>query len=213
MKTNWKFVMIVVLAALSATDGHCGIKLTSGSLDFLNQENQVNVEFVYDGMTVCSDKKTKKEPEPEQDFVTRKVAEYNQKAAGRGDTWRENWVADRAAVLQPKFCELLNKYLSAKKMDLQFGPFKNAKYTLILKTTYTEIGWKFSDIIKHPFLIDAKAAFVETQKPANVRAEITITASGSADGSDFSTRRGLVEAYGNAGKELGSLISRKPKSK
>jgi hypothetical protein len=211
MKMKWNLALTAVVVALSCLDGYCGIKLTSGSLDFLNQENQVNVEFVYDGMTVCSDKKTKKEPESEQDFVARKAAEYNQKAAGRGDTWRENWVGDRAAVLQPKFCELLNKYLSAKKMDLQFGSFKNAKYTLILKTTYTEIGWKFSDIIKHPFLINAQASLVETQSPAMARAEISITASGSADGSDFSTRRGLVEAYGNAGKELGSLLARKAK--
>ncbi len=195
----------MVLAALSAANGHCGVKLTSGSLDLLKQEKQVNVEYVYDGMTVRPDKKEV----PEKDYIARKVAEFDKKEAGRGESWRERWFGDRAAIYQPKFCDTLNQRLSARKIDLQFGSFKQAKYTLVLKTTYTELGWKFSDIIQHPFLINAQATFVETRNRTNVPAEITIIkAAGSADRSDFAGR-GLAEAYGNAGKELGILLSKK----
>lgn len=56
-----------------------------------------------------------------------------------------------------------------------------------------------------------QATFVETQNPANAAAEITIIkAAGSADRSDFAGR-GPAEAYGNAGKELGILLSKKLK--
>jgi hypothetical protein len=176
-------------------------------LDFLKQENQVNLEYVYDGMTVRPDKKEV----PEQDYIARKVAEFDRKEAGRGELWREHWFGNRAGIYQPKFCEALNQRLSAKKIDLQFGSFKQAKYTLVLKTTYTELGWKFSDVIQHPFLINAQATFVETQNRTNVPAEITIIkAPGSAVGSDFGGR-GLAEAYGNAGKELGIFLSKKLK--
>jgi len=137
------------------------------------------------------------------------VAEYNQKRAGRGDEWRQGWISDRFESYQPRFMELLNQTVSSKKSGLQFDQLPGAKYTLILKTTYTEIGWKFSDVIKHSFSINAQAIFVEPQNRTNVLAIITVTrASGNGDGTDFATRMGLAEAYAKAGKELGKFISR-----
>jgi hypothetical protein len=206
MKKHLMILRMVILACtMECVTGYCGIvKLTSGSLDFLKHDKQINLEYVYDGMTVRG--KDKKESQ-EEDFVAQKVAEYNQKKAGRGDEWREGWIDDRVESYQPRFNELLNKTASGKNIDLQFDSFKDAKYTLILKTTYTEIGWKFSDVIKHPFFINAQAIFVESQNRTNVLAVISITkAPGNGDGTDFATRQGLAEAYAKAGKELGIFI-------
>jgi hypothetical protein len=211
MKTNGKFILTAIFAAWSAVNAFGGVKLTSGSVDFLKQEKQVNVEYVYDGMTVNPDRKDLPREMAEKDFIAKRVAQFDEKQAGRGESWRERWINSRADSYEPSFCDGLNQRLSAKKIDLQFGFFRGAKYTLILKTTHTELGWKFSDVIKHPFLINAEATFVETQNRTNSPAEITILkASGSAEGSDF-TGRGLAEAYGNAGKQLGVFLSRGPK--
>ena len=211
MRINLHAMLLGVLVAMaSPSNGFSSIvNLKSGSLDFLKGEKQVNVEYVYDGMTVRD--KDKKESQ-EEDFVARKVAEYNQKKAGHGDEWRKGWINDRFESYQPRFNELLNKTVSDKKYDLQFGSFKDAKYTLILITTYTEIGWKFSDVIKHPFFINGQAVFCESQNRTNVLAVISITkAPGNGDGTDFATRLGLAESYAKAGKELGILISKKVK--
>jgi hypothetical protein len=76
------------------------LDLKSGSLDFLKQEKQVNLEYVYDGMKVgiLLDRVVE-----EKEYVTNKVAELNQKQVGRGDHWRNEWIYDRAARFEPKF--------------------------------------------------------------------------------------------------------------
>ena len=210
MKNVLKSLLLIFLAYTAGLPTAYGavVKLASGSLDFLKQEKQINLEYVYDGMTVRADK----QEVPEKDYVMTKTTQLDAKVAGHGQLWREGWIDDRAAIYQAKFQDVLNKIVTAKKLDLQFGSFKDSKYTLILKTTCTELGWKFSDVIKHPFLINAQADFVETQNPTNLLADLTIIkAPGSADGTDFATRRGLGEAYGNAGKELGILLAKKLK--
>jgi hypothetical protein len=181
------------------------VELKTGSLDSLKQAKQINLEYVYDGMRVGKFDR-------EEDYVAQKVADYNKKQEGRGDRWREGWIDDRAGRYQPKFYELLNKYVSGEKGDLQFGSFKDAKYTLILKTTFTEPGWNVG-IMRHPAFISADAILVETQNRTNVLAVITITKSPGNDawGNDYDTGERIQEAYAKAGKELGIFISKKIK--
>jgi hypothetical protein len=193
---------IIMLAGISS--GRAGIiALQSGSLDFLRGETQLNVEYSYDRMRVGDFAR-------EQDYVDRKVAEFNQKEPGRGDRWRKTWVDDRAQRYQPKFEELINKYLADRKSVLKVGSFKDAKYTLILKTTFTEVGWN-AFVMRRPAFIDAQAVFVETQNRANPLAVISITKSPGRDamGYDFETGYRLQESYAKAGKELGVFIAKK----
>jgi len=178
------------------------LDLKSGSLDFLKQEKQINLEFVYDGMTV--DKLR------EEDYVAQKVEERNKQEAGRGDRWRDEWIQNRAAKFQPKFQALLNKQFSSRKKPLQFGSFKDSKYTLILKTTFTEPGWH-AGVINVPAYIDADAIFVETQNRAEVAAVITITKAPGWSEFDFDVAKRIQESYAKAGKELGIFISKQIK--
>ena len=208
MKIGFKILLLIFLTSTAGLlAGHGAIvKLANGSLDFLKPETQVNLEYVYDGMMVRGKDKAVR---PEEDFVASKVAEYNAQVAGRGDEWRKGWISERNDRYQPRFSELLNQTLTARKSNLQFGFFKDRRYTLILKTTYTELGWKFSDVIKHSFMINAQAIFVETQNRTNVLAVLSITkAPGNGTGSDFNSRIGLAEAYAKAGKELGIIIAK-----
>lgn len=181
------------------------VALQSGHLDFLKQQRQINVEYSYDGMRVGKLAR-------EQDYVDKKVHDYNQKEPGRGDVWRSAWIGDRAARFQPKFELLLNNYANAKSAGLKFGEFKEAKYTLVLKTTFTEPGWNIF-ISAHPSLVSADAIFVETMNRNNPIAVVTITkATGqSAMGVDYDTGTRLQESYAKAGKELGKFLSRELK--
>jgi hypothetical protein len=203
----------VLSSALGCNEGHCGPQLTAnGSWDFLKHANHVNSQFDYEGMTVLGDKKAKPQVEAESEYVKRKEAEFEMKKTGEGKSWREHWFGDRTEAYQPKFNELLNKTLNSKKMPLEFGSFQDAKYALILKTVHTQLGWKFSAIIQRPFLVNLRATFVETQNPTNVIAEVVITkCEGNVGHSEFFNRDGLTVAYGNAGKELGSFISKELK--
>ena len=94
MNKRLSIVVLGVLAALAGTSVGYGaiINLQSGSLGFLNGVTQVNVEYSYEGMRVGQFAR-------EQDYIDKKVAEFNQKEAGKGELWRQGWVDARARSL------------------------------------------------------------------------------------------------------------------
>jgi hypothetical protein len=185
----------------------CGsmVVMKSGSVVSLKQERQLNLEYVYDGMLVGK-KLT------EQAYVEKRVAEKNAKEAGSGDTWRQAWVNDRAGRYQPKFESLVNKMLAEGPSGLAVGKYPEAKYTLILKTTYTEPGYNVA-IARHPAWISADAIIVETKNRGNQLALITITRAPGQDawGFDFDAGYRLQESYAKAGKELGIFLRKRMK--
>ncbi len=208
MRKKLSIILLGVLIAMAGTSVGYGaiINLRSGSLDFLKGETQVNVEYGYENMRVGKF-------EREQDYIDKKVAEFNNKEAGKGELWRQGWVNDRARRYQPKFEELLNRFLAARKSSLNFGSFKEAKYTLNLKTTFTEPGWAGIGGIRESARIDADAVFVETQNRATPLARLNITKSPGlgAWGYDYDAGMRIQESYAKAGKELGIFLSRKVK--
>jgi hypothetical protein len=201
-----KPVIILASLLLTADAGFAAmVKINSGSLDALKQESTVNVAYSYEGMRVGKFVN-------EKDYVDKKAAELNQKEAGRGDRWRQAWVDDRASRFQPKFEELLNKQLAALKKPVVFGAHPDAKYTLLVKTTFTDPGWNVG-IMRRPALVSATVLLVETQNQNNVVATLTITKATGLDawGFDYDTGTRLQESYAKAGKELGILIRKKIK--
>jgi hypothetical protein len=207
MNKKLTITMLAVLTALAGPSvGNASmVNLKSGSLGFLKGQTQVNLEYSYEGMRVGKFAR-------EQDFIDKKVADYNQKEPGRGDRWRQAWLNDRVARFQPKFEELLDRYVAGHKSGLQFGNFKDAKYTLILRTTFTDSGYNVG-VWARPSFIDAEATFVETQNRANPLATLTITKAPGKKGMgvDYDTGSRLQESYAKAGKELGIFLSKKIK--
>jgi len=169
------------------------IKTVSGDVSVLKNESTVNIEFVYDGMTVGKYSN-------EKEYLNKKKEEYNKKEPGRGDTWSKSWVTDRASRFEPKFIEL---FLQSTRMNLK----RDAKYTLIFKTTSTEPGYNIG-ISRKNAEIDAEAWIVETANKAKKIAIITVTnAPGRMFGGyDFDTGSRIAEAYAVSGKKLGSYI-------
>jgi hypothetical protein len=203
-----KILLVLLIASTWFVTG-CSpfnkVALRSGSLAFLKNQGPVNVEYDYSDTSVGKFAR-------EQDYVEKKVREYNQKEPGRGDRWRASWVGDRATRFQPKFESLLNTHVADKSTNLKFGPFKEAKYTLLLKTTFTEPGWNIF-ISHHPALISADAIFFESQNRNNIVGVVTITKATGQDAMGFDSETGfrLQESYAKAGKELGKFIRNKLK--
>jgi heme oxygenase len=115
--------MLCLTASLLATGLRAqDTKLQSGSLEFLKGQTTLNVEYVYDGLTVG--KLT------EQAYIEKKVSEYNAKETGSGDRWLAGWKNDRSRRYEPKFEELFNKQLE-KKGGLKLSRNPDAPYTLV----------------------------------------------------------------------------------
>jgi hypothetical protein len=204
MEKKLRIILLGVLMTMAGTSMGFGsiVNLQSGSLNFLRGETQVNVEYEYDNLLVSN--------QAEQQYVNRTVAALNNKEPGRGDHWHQAWLNDRTEKFQPKFEELLNKYQDDGKTSLIFSNFKNAKYTLILKTTSISLGYNVA-IARYPAMLNAEVVFVETHNRSTPLATLTITKSKGLDawGNDYASGDRLKEAYAKAGKELGILIAKK----
>lgn len=184
-------LLIIMAIALNANAQK--IKTKSGDKDILKSESAINIEFSYDNLTVGKFKS-------EQEYITAKTAEYNKKEAGKGDTWAKSWANDKESRYEPKFVELFTDN-SGMKVD------KDAKYTLIFKTTSIEPGYNIG-ISRKNAEIDAEIWIVETANKTTPLATFTINnvPGGTAFGYDFDTGLRISEAYAKAGKSLGKYL-------
>jgi hypothetical protein len=171
------------------------VRIKSGKLDSLKLEKQINLDFDYSNMKVG---RKPKECVPEAEYI----AKLNQQQPGQGDAWKREWIGS-APGYQVKFAELLNKQVKEESTPLEFGKFKDAKYTLILKTT-TVVTGKEGFMARPPF-ISAEAVFVETSNRATVLAVVELELMPGQGAWAFDMR----EAYAKAGKDLGILLRRK----
>lgn len=200
----FKFIMknllIIALLAISLGGFAQKLKLVEGDVKALKGQTSVNTEFTYDNMTIG------RKGTAEKDYLAEKTKAYNDKEAGKGDSWAQKWVSDRQERFEPKFRELFTKESGMNPADA------NATYTLIFKTTKTEPGFNIG-ITKQPAYIDGELWIVETQNKDKVVAKLTIVnVPGSQFGGfDFETGARLQECYAKAGKELGYYIAKNSK--
>ncbi|MCW3805093.1 hypothetical protein [Plebeiibacterium marinum] len=178
------------------------IVIKSGSLDPIKSEKFFNITYDYNDVSVGKF-------ENEEDYINKKVSEYNTKEPGRGDRWKEAWIGDRKARYQVSFEELLNKTLESN--EIYVGEENtDSKYTMVLKTTFIEPGFNIY-ITKKPAMIHVIFKVVETANPSNVICEIISKNNpGRTFGdSDLDTGIRIKEAYAKCGKELGKFMIKK----
>ncbi|MBP6335749.1 MAG: hypothetical protein KA444_09785 [Bacteroidia bacterium] len=171
-------------------------KLIDGNFDVIKKEKKVNLEFTYENMGVGKFEK-------EEDYVKQKIADYNEKEPGRGEKWAASWIADRKNRYQPNFVQLYDKYAETQMV----GDYKDAKYTMIMNTFYTEPGYNIY-VSKKNALINADFLIVETADRSKVIAKIRMMkAPGrTMGGDDYDTGARIEESYAVAGKRLALFI-------
>lgn len=168
------------------------------NLSFLKGEKTIKVEYNYDNMKVGK--------KSEADYCSEKVADYNKKSPGSGDSWLKQWKNNRESTYQPKFEDLLNKYLSKTGISA-YPSNEDAKYTLILKTVFTEPGFNVG-VMDQSAYITVEASFVETANKDKVLAKKTFKKmpGATAFGPDWDVATRVSESYAKAGKETGKWI-------
>jgi len=189
------FCMIAAAASLNAQR----INIIEGDLSALKGQKNINTEFTYENMSVGKFK-------TEAEYVAKKTEDYNKKEPGKGDQWAKDWVADRTGNYDRKFNELFEKY---SQIVVTSGN-KNAKYTLIYKTTFTEPGYNIY-ISRKNAETDAEVWIVEAANPSKVIAKLEVkNAKGRTfGGNDYASGERIAECYADAGKALGKFIKNK----
>lgn len=174
------------------------IKLTEGSLGFIDDVKELKVEYDYSDMSVGK-------YDSEADYVADKTKAYNEKEANRGDGWAESWVNDREARFQPGFEELFNKHM--EELGVKTSTDATSDYRMVVKTVSTEPGFNIG-IMKKPALLNMEITFFNGDKEEAV---MTVEkAPGKTFGSgDFDTGVRITEAYSKAAKEIAKYIVKK----
>lgn len=192
-----KFALFSLFLALTSMSfGQKIIKL-EGDISTLSGSTELNIEYDYSEMGVGKFK-------TEKEYTDKKIEEYNKDEAGRGDKWFESWEGSRTRVYQPKFEELFNKYAGITASENN----TSAKYTLIIKTVFTEPGFNIG-ITSKPAAVSFEYILVETASKKVVAKYSQSNVPGAqAMGMDFDTSTRISESYAKAGKMLGGFIAK-----
>ena len=176
------------------------ISVKKGDLGFLKGQKSLLVTFDYSNMAVGKFDK-------EEDYIAKKVEDYNKSEAGKGDKWREAWKNDRASRYEPKFEELFNEYTSKTgitgKRDVA-----DAQFEMNIHTTFTEPGFNIG-ITRKPAFIDLVITFINISSGEELAVmEVDNCPGRDAFGYDFDTGYRIEEAYAKLGKSLAGYISK-----
>jgi hypothetical protein len=180
------------------------IRVVKGSLESIAAETAIGAVFTYEDMQVGKLR--------EADYIERKVADYNEDEPGRGDTWRENWVNDRAERFEPKFLELFGKYMADGSRNgggIALTPDDGqTKFIFVVNTYFTEPGFNVG-IMRRNAAVTLDVDVVERATGESVARVLVENASANSfSGLDFDTGFRIQECYAKAGREYAKFLVR-----
>ena len=109
-----KKITLIAFLLVSSLGIAQDMKVIKGDYKFLNGAKELNVEFNYSDLKLMKDNLTNEE------YVSKRASELNEKTKGNGDVWKKKWATSREAIWGPKFLELMNKvYGSEKDVTIQ----------------------------------------------------------------------------------------------
>lgn len=200
MKKTLFFLAAIML--VSSTLMAQKIKVKEGSSKALKGVKEMNITFHYNDMTVGK-KLT------EEEYINKKVEEYNEDEPGRGDEWRTAWTTDREERFEPKFIELFNEY--SEKSGLSVQKEESLPYTLMVQTYYTEPGFNVG-VMRRPAMIHVMYTVVKTgTDEVIVKYNQEDIPGADAMGFDYDTGARIAEAYAKAGKSLAKFLAKELK--
>lgn len=198
-----KFTLAVLMLVSTLAIGQ-KMTVEKGGFDFIKGQKEINVEFRYDNLKLMKDNLT------EEQYVSERTADLNEKTKGVGDGWKKKWEASKELAWQPKFLELVNVVFAKKKKDINFQENLNdAKYTLIVDVVWMYPGYNVV-MAKKGAKVTTKLRFVETANKDNVLLEIlSENAPGDVFGGSFSNEDRIREGFAKTGKSLAGFLMKK----
>ncbi|MCM4165272.1 MULTISPECIES: hypothetical protein [unclassified Arenibacter] len=199
-----KTYFIIAVVFLSNLFGYGQkLKVIQGDFNFIKDQKEINVEFVYDNMKLL------KKNLSNEDYVKEHSAELEEETRGKGTSWEKSWYASRELIYAPKFLELMNRYLYEDHNVFFAENLTDANYTLIVETIWVYPGWD-AGVMKQPAKVSTLLKFVETTNREHIALEVSSeNAPGDQWGSSFNNEDRLGEGYAKTGKSFAKLILKK----
>lgn len=170
-------------------------EVKKGDYSFLMGQKELNIEFVYDGMTI------NKSQESEEEYVTERTEKLNAKKSGKGDKFADQWVTSRKESYEPRFLESMNEY--TKKGKLKTGSYPGAEITMIVATTQLWPGVNLST----PCYLFSSYTFVNTESReeiATYRLDKIFVSNSKVTKLDYVNR--VSQTYEQSAKVLGKSV-------
>ncbi|MDR1878623.1 MAG: hypothetical protein LBQ64_03545 [Bacteroidales bacterium] len=171
-----------------------------GSLDFLKEVEELNIQFEYKGMMI--------KKQTEQQYVAEQVKEKNKDQKGKGDEWKSAWETSDRDYIQEVFLKDFNAEVAG--MGIDGGDYPNSLYTATVRTVWLDPGYMAGPMTK-PSVVTVEIVFTKqgSNKPiAKVRiskAKGSLYDFGNTYGSDA---RRIGSSYGEAGEKLGKVTAK-----
>jgi|WetSurSiteA1Bulk_404760.scaffolds.fasta_scaffold00373_2 hypothetical protein len=202
MKKNVLLVLIVGLFTGLCANAQKMV-LKSGSFEFIKDQKTILVQYDYSNLGVGKYDK-------EEDYVAKKVEDYNKDEAGKGEKWKTDWYNDRSKRYEPKYELLFNENMAGRGLKCDKAA-SDAKFTMTVHTTFIEPGFNVG-VTRKPAYINTEMIFKETASGKEV-AVVTVQNCPGRDamGFDYDTGYRIEEAYAKLGKSMASFINKNVK--
>jgi hypothetical protein len=190
-------LFLTLFAAFTVFVSAQKMKFESGDLKFLKGQTELNVEMNFDKTTFYNEKMS------EEEYIEKRTKEISaDKGKSEADKWLSDWGKSKGDFAD-KFISSLNK-----NCDIKASVNADAKYTVIVETTWIYPGW-FAGVMKQPAKVSTLLKFVETANPGKVLAVIN---SQNAPGDSFmgvgNNNDRISEGYAKTGKTLAGLVKK-----
>ncbi len=174
------------------------IKFVSGSFAPLKGVSEVNLKFTYDNLMVGKI--------TEDEYLAKKIKDYNEKEPGKGDKFKEGWDTDREKRYHPKFEKLINEYTGTTK----FGDYPEAKYTMVVQVIRIEPGWNIG-ISKRAASLDCDIKILDESENEIMVATVRNAPGSQFGGYDYDVGSRVAECYAITGKRMGGFFKKQTK--
>lgn len=197
MKTTRIILAALVMSFTAGSLSAQRVSLKSGSLDFLEDQSTIRVEYSYDDMTVGKMK--------EADYIAKKTKEYNDKEPGKGDQWAQDWQNDRLNRFQPTFEEAFNTMVTIAGVGCKVDPAASGNYKMVVHTVFTEPGFNIY-MTRKDASIDAEVVFYDSANTELAKIFVDNAPGGGIWEMDYDTGVRIKDAYASAGRSTAVFI-------
>lgn len=194
-----KKIILMCLILVNSTVFSQKLKDEKGTFSVLKNEKNVNIVFSYNNLKLLKENFT------EEQYITERKKQLNEKENGNGDVWVAKWKNAKEGIWEPKFVELLLKTVD----NITFKEeATDAKYTLLVDAVWIYPGWDVY-MMKQPAKVTTNIKLIETANPSNIIYEVAaIEAPGDQFGSNFSNESRVGEGFAKTAKTLGKNINK-----
>ncbi|MFZ4931516.1 hypothetical protein [Chryseobacterium sp. Mn2064] len=194
-----KLFLLVFTAITTVAFAQNQINHESGNFDFLKDQSEVNVQFIFENATYHEKNLTEK-----QYLENRKEDIVKKKSPAVWEGWKSQWENFKSS----EFGDYFLKGINEKNKKIVFKKDVQTKYTLIVDAKWIYAGWYGGMIGSQPGKLSATLTFVETEDPSKVVAKLQADkVEGNKGNKEFDWEYGrIAAAYEVTGKKLGKDI-------